>query len=108
MDNNLQEQLQLLKIGYIKKLEGMISEFRVLLEKIDLSVIDELYPKVHTISGTSGMYGLMELSDISTTFELYLIKIKNDATCYDGKELKTQLIGYVNIIEHIIKGEIDG
>lgn len=108
MDNNLQEQLKLLKIGYIKKLEVMIPEFVILSETFNLSIIDEIYLKVHTISGTSGMYGLNELSNLSTNFELYLKKIKNDSNCYDENIFKNMLIEYIEYIVNIIKGEING
>lgn len=108
MDKNLQEQLRILKLEYIKKLERMIPEFNILLEKTTISIIDELYLKVHTISGTSGMYGLNELSTFSTNFELYLKKIKNDENCYEEPILKGLLIEYINNIENIIKGENNG
>ena len=108
MDNKLQEQLKVLKMGYLKKLEGMIPEFKVLLEKISLLNVDELYIKVHTISGTSGMYGLIKLSDLSTDFELYLKKVKNDKSCYDEGALKGLLTEYIEHIIDIIKGENGG
>lgn len=105
MDNNLQDQLKILKVGYIKKLEGSISEFKELAEKVDASVnfVEELYRKVHSISGTSGMYGLMELSDISTEFELYIKEIKNDINLLNEVELKDKLLQY---IENISKAAV--
>jgi len=108
MDNNLQEQIKLLKIGYVKKLEGMLPEFKSISKKTSLLAIDELYSKVHTISGTSGMYGLNELSDFSTNFELYLKKIKNDSNCYDESIFLNMLVEYIEYIEDITKGENDG
>lgn len=108
MDNDLQERLLALKLGYIKKIQGILPEFEVLSGKISISLIDELYIKVHTISGTSGMYGLNELSSLSTDFELYLKKIKNDENSYDEKLLKDLLNEYIKNIKHIIEGENNG
>ena len=108
MDNNLQDKLKVLKLGYIKKLEGIIPEFKVLLQQIGASFNDELYSKVHTISGTSGMYGLNELSDTSTEFEVYLKEIKHDPSLHNEVELKEKLTKYIENIENIIKGENNG
>ena len=110
MDNDLQAKINILKQGYLKKLEGMILEFKAILEKISLSNIEELYSKVHTISGTSGMYGLSELSSFSTDFEVYLKKINNDKKIYNEDVLKDLLIKYIDdiAIAIVIKGEING
>lgn len=108
MDNDLQDRLRVLKLGYIKKLQGILPEFKVLSEKISVSIIDEIYMKVHTISGTSGMYGLNELSSLSTDFELYLKKIKNDENSYDEQLLKNLLNSYIENIKHLIEGENNG
>jgi len=102
MNNSLQEKLLLLKRGYIKKLETMIPEFESLAGKISVSTLDEIYVKVHTISGTSGMYGLTDLSDFSTDFELYLKEIKGDINLYDGDVLKDKLLSYIKKIEEIV------
>lgn len=108
MDNNLQDKLNLLKIGYLKKLEGTIPEFKVLSDKINVSLVDELYSKVHAISGTSGMYGLKELSDFSADFELYLKRVKSGEICYEDDVLKGLLIKYIDQIINITKGDING
>lgn len=105
MDNNLHDKLNILKLGYIKKLEAMIPEFEILNKNIGSSFNDEIYTKVHTISGTSGMYGLNELSNLSTDFELYLKGIKSDSNGYDENLLKEKLTDYIENIQNIIKGE---
>jgi chemotaxis protein histidine kinase CheA len=109
MNNELENKLKELKKGYLKKLEGVFSEFTVLLEseKID---IEKIYSKVHTISGTSGMYGLNKLSDISTDFEVYLKKLKELAkeniNSINQEELKNKFSDYLkNIEENILIGE---
>lgn len=104
MADSLQNKLNELKRGYLKKLEGVLSEFYILLEaqKIDYN---EIYTKVHTISGTSGMYGLKSLSDISTEFEYYLKDIKNGID-YSEEELKNKFLKYVNSLKkNIFEGE---
>jgi len=108
MDDNLQSKLNILKLGYIKKLETMVPEFEILSKKMDCSHIDELYSKVHTISGTSGMYGLKDLSDFSTDFEIYLKEIKNDPNCYNEVILKEKLTNYIKNVEKIVKGDNNG
>lgn len=75
MNVDLSKKLNELKRGYLQKLKNVIFEFEECLDenKIDLS---DLYSKVHSISGTCGIYGLNNLSDIATEFEFYLKKIK--------------------------------
>lgn len=100
--NNLQKELEKLKLGYLKKLEGMVTDFWIIHKEISHSNIDTLYIKVHTISGTSGMYGLSELSDASTEFEIYLKEIKNDINLMNEAELKEKLFKYIKNIERIV------
>lgn len=99
MDNSLQDKLKVLKIGYLEKLKEIIPEFWQMYEKISTLPIDELYIKVHTISGTSGMYGLSKLSAASTEFELYIKEIKKDITLKNDIELKERLYKYIKNIE---------
>lgn len=105
MDNNLLGKLNILKIGYLKKIESVIPYFKAFLEVPCAYDIDELYLKVHSISGTSGMYGLSELSDISTEFEIYLKEIKNGNNLVNELELKKKLLQYINDIEKVVTGD---
>ena len=102
MNNNLEEKLKELKKGYMEKLKSLVVSLKDLYDNFELFNIDELYSKVHTISGTSGMYGLKELSDISTEFEIYLKEIKNNNIDLDESELKQKLVAYTNSIERVV------
>lgn len=102
MDNNLSEGLKTLKIGYLKKLEEMLPSFKLIDKEITPLYVDELYKKVHTISGTSGMYGLNKLSHISTGFEVYLKDIKCGIKSINEIELKEKLFQYIKTIEKVI------
>lgn len=99
MNDNLGDKLKELKQGYLKKLEITLCTFKNLLTDFESINIDELYSMVHTISGTSGMYGLNSLSDASTEFELYLKEIKNDKNLLKEDELLEKFKKYVNTIE---------
>jgi hypothetical protein len=101
MNNDLQNKLNELKKGYIKKLENVILRLEELLicEKID---IIELYSIIHTNSGTSGMYGLKNLSSISTEFELYLKEKKETPDLINQEELKNKLGKYIQSMKEII------
>ena len=101
MDNNLEIKLKELKKGYLKKLEDMILSFKILLNDNKVN-IEELYLKVHTISGTSGMYGLSELSNNSTEFEFYLKPLKEEINSIDMIELKDKLSNFINYIEKVV------
>lgn len=102
MNESLEDKLKELRKGYLKKLEDLLVGFKVLsnAEKID---IVELYSKVHTISGTSGMYGLQELSNISTDFEVYLKEVKENIDFLNQEELKKKLLGYIAGIEKLFQ-----
>ena len=103
MDNSIQDKLNILKIGYIKKLETLVPEFKNYIQNTDVAKIDEIYIKVHTISGTSGMYGLIELSEISSDFEVYLKDIKSDVSLYIESDFKERFCKYIDEIERTIK-----
>ena len=71
MNKDFEQKLIELRKGYIKKLKDLPSSFIDLSHEEPIN-INEIYLKVHTISGTSGMYGLSDLSNASTEFEIYL------------------------------------
>ncbi len=102
MNNNLEEKLKELKKGYLEKLKILVVTLKDLSDNLEQLNIDDLYSKVHTVSGTSGMYGLKELSDISTNFELYLKEIKNGNKNLNKTELKEKLTEYINNIEIVV------
>lgn len=102
MDNNLESKLKELKKGYLKKLETLLPSFMDMLEATDKIDLTELYSKVHTISGTSGMYGLKELSDISNEFEIHLKGVKDNKGLVDEQELKERLNPYIESIKKAI------
>ena len=102
---NLEDKLKELKKGYLKKLESLVLDFKFFLETIEQADINELYSKVHTISGTSGMYGLTELSEFSTEFELYLKENKDNIDTVNKIELREKLFQYIKEIEKIIIGD---
>lgn len=109
MNNDLENKLQGLKQIYLKKLETVLAELKILFESEQIDV-NELYSKVHTISGTSGMYGLHQISDISTEFEIYLKKIKaivnSDSDLINKEELRDKFSQYLlNLEKEILKGE---
>jgi len=101
MNNNLEEKIKELRKGYINKLKDSFCDFKVLSEEnqIDIQV---LYQKVHTISGTSGMYGLKEISDSSTEFEIYLKPFKETPNSINVTELKEKILIYVKDLEKIL------
>lgn len=104
MNNSLEDKIKELKVGYLKKLEDVLAELIALLnaEKIN---VDELYSKIHTIAGTSGMYGLHELSNISTDFELYLKEVKADVDSVNEDALRTKFSKYLLNLRDILAGE---
>lgn len=101
MNSDLENKLKELKIGYLKKLEGILVELKDLYDTDGL-LIEPVYVKVHTISGTSGMYGLSELSNISSNFELYLKDIREKTDTFSEDEFKNKFLNYINDIEKII------
>lgn len=102
MNNDLEIKLKELRRGYLAKLKPVIEGFSILLNKPEQLNVDELYSKVHTISGTSGMYNLKELSELSNDFELYLKNIKDNTCKLKENELKEWLEKYIKKIEKTI------
>lgn len=98
MQNNLENKLKELKQAYLKKLEDILLNFKKNLEDTSSVDIAELYSQVHKISGTSGMYGLKKLSEISSKFEMFLKEEKNNKP----QKLKNKLFEYIKIIEETI------
>lgn len=105
MNNELVEKLIELRKGYLNKLKEAFPDFKVLLNNDSIN-IQELYSKVHTISGTSGMYGLKDLSNASTEFEIYLKPFKENPNTVNIEELKNKLKIYLSDIEKmLLEGE---
>lgn len=105
MNNELVEKLLELRKGYLNKLKEAFPDFKVLLNNVSIN-IQELYSKVHTISGTSGMYGLKDLSNASTEFEIYLKPFKENPNAVNIEELKNKLKIYLSDIEKmLLEGE---
>jgi len=102
MENNLESKLNVLKKGYLEKMKGLVLGFKDILNDFEQFDFNELYSKVHTISGTSGMYGFLDLSEKSTDFELYLKDIKNNNKDLVETELKEKLSEYIVNIEKVI------
>ena len=104
MNDNLEEKIKELRNGYISKLKDTFLDFRALLNDNQIN-IQEIYSKIHTIAGTSGMYGLKDLSDISTEFEIYLKPLKENQNSINTEELKIKFSNYLDCISDIIVGE---
>lgn len=100
-NNDLQKKLNELKIGYLIKLKTVLSELKALLIAQTLN-INEIYSKVHTISGTSGMYGISDLSNASTEFEFYLKPLKENPDSVNINELKNKFSDYIDFLEKTI------
>lgn len=104
MNNELSEKLNELRIGYINKLIKSFPNMKVLLDEDPMN-IQEIYSRVHTISGTSGMYSLKDLSELSTEFEFYLKPIKENPDSIEIEEFKDKFANYLNELHKIILGE---
>lgn len=104
MDKNFEDKFKELQKGYLNKLKENFPSFKALLNETPLS-INEIYSRVHTISGTSGMYEIPELSDISVDFEIYLKPIKENPDLVKNEELKDRFSNYLDSIEIVLLGE---
>lgn len=102
MDNNLQETLNALKGAYLIKLKDQLAEFKGYLSDWSQDHFAELYQKVHKISGTSGMYGFLELSEKSTEFERYLMAVQKQMEQMDSEEILSKLEEYILLIERLV------
>lgn len=105
MNNNFEEKLKILKQGYITKLKTMLEEFKSIYSQEVLNV-NEIYSKVHTISGTCGMYGLSDLSERSTNFELYLKPLKEAPSILNQEDLRIKYSDYLNDLENLLNKEL--
>lgn len=103
--NDIQNKLNELKKGYLKKMETNIEELQSLAQKFEQSNVERIYSIVHTTSGTSGMYGLHKLSESSTEFELYLKPLRNDAGLIKEDEFIEKLTHYIETIQKMMKEE---
>jgi len=103
MNNEFELKLKELRKGYINKLKDLIPSFEDLLNADSIN-IEEIYIKVHTVSGTSGMYGLKELSDASAEFESYLKPYKENPTSINIEELKAKFLNYLEFMKTEIIG----
>lgn len=103
MNDNLTEKLKELKKQYLVKLASIVDE----LEKLTNSeiIITELYSIVHKISGTSGMYGLRDISNLATDFEFYLKPLKDDISTINPDELSEKTKKFIQDLKTLVKGE---
>lgn|SRR5574344_1226835 len=96
---DFEDKLKKLKIAYLAKLKDTFPEIAgMTLEKCGIM---EIYQRIHKIAGTSGMYGLREVSEIATKFELYLKPLK-DGNAFDKKELEAKLLSFVEEYKSLI------
>lgn len=100
MNDDLEKKLKELKKGYLNKLKDTFPEIKILLNNEPIN-IQEIYSKVHTIAGTSGMYGLKNLSELSTEFEFYLKPIKESPDLIEIEEFKNKFLNYLNELHKI-------
>lgn len=98
MDKNFEEKFKELRKGYINKLKSSFIEFKALLYENPIN-INEIYSRVHTISGTSGMYGINDVSKLSTEFEIHLKPFKDNLVPINIEELKTNFLNYLESME---------
>lgn len=101
MDSNLENKLKELKKAYLQKLEGVVLDFQKMFSELPEIDLEELYSQVHKISGTSGMYGLKELSGFSTEFEFFLKEIKNNDD-FEIQLLKDKFSIYIEIVDQVV------
>lgn len=104
MDKNFEEKFIELQKGYLNKLRENFPSFKALLNEEPIN-LQEIYSRVHTISGTSGMYGLSDVSNISTDFEFYLKPLKENPNLVKIEELKNRFLNYLDSIEIVLVGE---
>lgn len=104
MDKSFEEKFKELKKGYLDKLKETFPSLKALLYEDPVN-IQEIYSRVHTVSGTSGMYEVSDLSDISVEFEIYLKPIKEDIASINIEEFKNRFSNYLDSIERIISGD---
>lgn len=102
LPDGLNDKIDEFRKAYLKKLEDVIAGLKYFLDN-EKNNIDEIYSKVHQISGTCGMYGLRELSSISTELEFYLKKLKNDNGIMIESELHEIFLKYIKDVETILK-----
>lgn len=104
MDKSFEEKFKELKKAYLDKLRETLPSFKALLYENPMN-IQEIYSRVHTISGTSGMYEVSDLSDISVEFEIYLKPIKENLALINIEEFKNRFSNYLDSIEKVILGD---
>ena len=98
MDNNFENKLNELKNAYLKKLETTVQELENVFEQEE-EKIKTVYLIVHKIAGTSGMYGLSKISNLSNGFEEYL---KQNDGIINIEEFETKFIDYIEKLKDII------
>lgn len=101
MNNSFEDKLKELKKGYINKLKDTLLLLKNILNDKNINIVD-IYSRIHTISGTSGMYGLNNISEISTEFEIYLKPLKEDPDSINSKELENKFSDYINSLDKIL------
>lgn len=101
MNNDLETKLKELKQGYVIKLRGILLELNSLVSVLQVD-IQEIYSKIHTVSGTSGMYGLSEISEMSTELEFYLKPLRENPGSIDKEELEDKIRKYINQVEEML------
>lgn len=104
MNDDLSKKLDVLKQMYIVKLKCIINEFWELFDNENIDASD-LYLKIHSISGTSGMYGLTEIGDVSSEFELYLKSLNNDINFSNDEEFRNKFSAYIKTLNDILDGD---
>ena len=79
MDEKLQDKLNALKIEYTKRLPNKIqmleTHWQHIQKKWDLQQFRDFHREVHSLSGSAGTYGYLNLSDAARQLEFYLLPL---------------------------------
>ncbi|MFH0703226.1 MAG: Hpt domain-containing protein [bacterium] len=92
MNEEFQEQFNLLRKSYADKIPSRILRIKIIEKELlknnwnDETLIKELYQLVHSLAGSSAMFGFLALSDTAHELELFLKSIIKTPILFPDKQ----------------------
>jgi len=90
-------KLEVLKKAYSQKIKSHIEDLKTFLAEGFQP--EDIYSIIHSISGTSGMFGMSEVSALATDFEFFLKELKNKPKGTDQNILNEKLEKFIRDLE---------
>jgi len=107
--NPLEEKLAALKQDFLQGLHGryteLYSHWQLYLENKDIEFLDPLHRNLHSLAGSSGLYGCPEMGELARKVEIILYQFLNQKSEYSATDLPEVVSSGLSALKHAIDAD---